>query len=256
MTDSFLSDLMKGKVAMDALSLQELVTLARQYPYCQALRLLYLKNLSELRSVRYAEELRRNVVYLPDRARMFAYLDHGEYAWSRHFHAQKASEYGVPAEERDAFQLIDTYLRNANEEPYPEELEDLLPKVKEEQSADYVTMLLDRPDIETPADENATPSVQQTLIDSFIEKDEKEGVRLPFEEMPADTGKSANKEDLLIREESFLTESLAKIYIKQKKYSKALEIIKKLSLKYPEKNVYFVDQIRFLEKIITNIKTE
>ncbi|MEG1187566.1 MAG: tetratricopeptide repeat protein, partial [Bacteroidales bacterium] len=42
----------------------------------------------------------------------------------------------------------------------------------------------------------------------------------------------------------------------QKKYSKALEIIKKLSLKYPEKNVYFADQIRFLEKIITNIKTE
>ena len=32
------------------------------------------------------------------------------------------------------------------------------------------------------------------------------------------------------------------------------EIIKNLNLKYPEKNVYFADQIRFLEKLIINTK--
>lgn len=256
MTESFLSDLMAGKTVMDAVSLQELVSLGRRYPYFQALRLLYLKNLSELRSVRYADELKRNVVYLPDRARLFSYLDHGEYAWSRHLQQHKGPGHEMPPEERDAFQLIDNYLRHTNEEPYPEQLEDLLPQIHEEQPADYVTMLLDRPDIASQPDDLSAVNVQQSLIDSFIEKEEKEGVRLPFEELPADTGKSGNKEDVLIREDSFLTESLAKIYIKQKKYSKALEIIKKLSLKYPEKNVYFADQIRFLEKIITNIKTE
>jgi len=47
---------------------------------------------------------------------------------------------------------------------------------------------------------------------------------------------------------------LAKIYLKQKRYDRALEIFKSLSLKYPEKNVYFADQIRFLEKLILNIK--
>ena len=67
---------------------------------------------------------------------------------------------------------------------------------------------------------------------------------------------ATRKNESLTKDEGFLTESLAKIYIKQKKYAKALEIIKKLSLKYPEKNVYFADQIRFLEKIISNIKTE
>ncbi|MBQ3576881.1 MAG: hypothetical protein IJA28_05655, partial [Coprobacter sp.] len=40
-------------------------------------------------------------------------------------------------------------------------------------------------------------------------------------------------------EEEFLTESLAHIYIKQRKYERALEIIKEISLKNPEKNVYF-----------------
>jgi hypothetical protein len=45
---------------------------------------------------------------------------------------------------------------------------------------------------------------------------------------------------------------LARIYIKQGRYSKALEIIRRLSLENPKKNAYFADQIRFLEKLIVN----
>ncbi|MDO5572100.1 MAG: hypothetical protein Q4F97_11670 [Bacteroidales bacterium] len=97
---------------------------------------------------------------------------------------------------------------------------------------------------------------QQSLIDSFIEKDSKEQLFIPSTDSVPDAVKTTSKDDSLIKEDAFLTESLAKIYIKQKKYNKALEIIKKLSLKYPEKNIYFADQIRFLEKIIINIKTE
>ena len=55
-------------------------------------------------------------------------------------------------------------------------------------------------------------------------------------------------------DEGVFTETLARIYIKQGQYSKALEIIKRLNLKYPKKNVYFADQIRFLEKLIINNK--
>ena len=57
-------------------------------------------------------------------------------------------------------------------------------------------------------------------------------------------------------DDSCFTETLAKIYVKQQRYSKALEIIKKLSLKYPKKNAYFADQIRFLEKLIINAKSK
>jgi pentatricopeptide repeat protein len=54
--------------------------------------------------------------------------------------------------------------------------------------------------------------------------------------------------------EASFTETLAKIYLKQGKYEKALEIFNKLLLKYPEKSIYFADQIRFLNKLIHHLK--
>ncbi len=74
------------------------------------------------------------------------------------------------------------------------------------------------------------------------------------------TSEDDENDDGQIRQEdvddSCFTETLAKIYIKQHRYDKALEIIKKLSLNYPKKNAYFADQIRFLEKLIINAKSK
>jgi len=53
-----------------------------------------------------------------------------------------------------------------------------------------------------------------------------------------------------------LTETLAKIYMKQQKYEQALAIIKRLSLNFPKKSAYFADQIRFLEYLIINEKNK
>lgn len=43
-----------------------------------------------------------------------------------------------------------------------------------------------------------------------------------------------------------MTETLAKIFLKQKKYKKAIKAYEILSLKYPEKNGFFADQIRII----------
>ncbi len=51
---------------------------------------------------------------------------------------------------------------------------------------------------------------------------------------------------------SSLSESLAKVMIKNGNYQKALEIITELSLNNPKKSIYFADQIRFLKKLILN----
>lgn len=46
------------------------------------------------------------------------------------------------------------------------------------------------------------------------------------------------------------SEALAKNYIKNGDYQKAIEIITELNLKNPKKSVYFADQIRFLKTLI------
>ena len=56
----------------------------------------------------------------------------------------------------------------------------------------------------------------------------------------------------LVSENELMTETLAKIYFNQKKYIKAIESYKILSLKYPEKNAFFADQIKKIKKLEKN----
>tara|TARA_B100000767_G_C19777663_1_gene543684 strand:- start:846 stop:1517 length:672 start_codon:yes stop_codon:yes gene_type:complete len=49
--------------------------------------------------------------------------------------------------------------------------------------------------------------------------------------------------------EELMTETLAKVYVKQRKFNKALLAYKILCLKYPEKNSFFVDQIEAIKDL-------
>ena len=71
---------------------------------------------------------------------------------------------------------------------------------------------------------------------------------------PAEKATEVMQEGANDAEEPLLMESLAKIFIKQRRYERAFEIINSLSLKYPEKSVYFADQLRFLQLLIINNK--
>ena len=116
-------------------------------------------------------------------------------------------------------------------------------------AVDYVAYLL-----ETGGDEAEAfvPDMKgQELIDTFINADKG---RIVLNEGPLLTPQTEKVEETpedVVGEEYF-TETLARIYIKQGRYSKALEIIQRLSLQFPKKNAYFADQIRFLEKLIIN----
>ena len=62
---------------------------------------------------------------------------------------------------------------------------------------------------------------------------------------------SSNKniQNYIFNENEFMTETLAKLYVKQGKYDNALIAYKILSLNYPEKNSLFANQIKLIKKL-------
>jgi len=80
------------------------------------------------------------------------------------------------------------------------------------------------------------------LLDKFIENNPK---IVPKESNP----KVNIKESTKIDKNELMTETLAKVYLEQKKYKKAIQAFKILSLKYPEKSGFFADQIQAVKKL-------
>lgn len=104
------------------------------------------------------------------------------------------------------------------------------------------------------------PLHHQDIIDRFLENAQKEKVSsflLDKDKYKGDKDypTEENKEEPTeLGDDVFFTETLAKIYTKQGRYEKAYEIIEHLNLKYPKKNSYFADQLKYLEKLIINKK--
>ena len=68
---------------------------------------------------------------------------------------------------------------------------------------------------------------------------------------PTDTGKKNKNlaKPFTQAPESLMTETLAKVYMQQKNYKKAIQAYKILILKNPEKSGFFADQIRAIKKL-------
>jgi hypothetical protein len=88
--------------------------------------------------------------------------------------------------------------------------------------------------------------LQAELIEKFIIANPRiEPVRDKSEHPAEDISKTFSEE-----KGGFITETLAKIYINQGYYSKAIDIYEKLSLKFPEKSSYFATQIEKVRGLI------
>ncbi len=81
------------------------------------------------------------------------------------------------------------------------------------------------------------------LIDKFI-SDRPKIVPNQNTNFKVNTKESAKFED-----KELMTETLAKVYLEQKKYKNAIQAYRILSLKYPEKSGFFADRIKSVEKI-------
>ena len=240
-----LVELINHPEQMDRDTLYELRSQLALHPYFQTVRLLMLQNLYLLHDPAFDEELRRAAIYITDRRKLFNLVE------AAHYQLRNTAQNQQPAanstDENRTMALIDTFLDSIPAEE-PEEKKAKRRPTPKDATVDYVAYLLESED--NDLNEN-TPQMQgQDLIDHFLQeeqgrillnelKDEEDTTEAPvIEEEPA--------------EEEDCTETLARIYIKQGRYQKALDIIQRLSNNFPEKNAYFADQIRFLEKLIIN----
>ena len=245
-----LAELIKHPQYLDRDTLYELRSILALYPYFQTARLLLLQNLYLLHDPSFDAELRRAAIYITDRRVLFQLIEAAHYRLRTP--QAKARRADSPEQrENRTISLIDNFL-----DSMPKDTADGQtgkPKRRPtptDAAVDYVAYLLEsETDDDTTAD--APQLIGQDLIDTFINND-KGKIVLPEEPQLKPQVEPETEEGEKDTEEGYFTETLARIYIKQGRYSKALEIIRRLSLQYPKKNAYFADQIRFLEKLVIN----
>ena len=226
------------------LVVEDLEDILKEHPYFQTARLLYTIQLQNNNQNIFFEELAKTAVLCADRKRLFYVIQPDNYKEFLKLN-KNISENQDRTEE-----LLDSYFKTFSENPNEF---DFAP-------SEYFNYLEALGDESSETKQNDNQLQHQDIIDAFIEKNETDTLnRIQFTKRTTnqpnnnvESTESTKKDD----DSEFLTETLAKIYIKQKKYDKALTIIKRLSLNFPNKSTYFADQIRFLEYLIINDKNK
>ena len=247
-----ITELINHPEQLDRDTLYELRSMLALYPYFQTARLLMLQNLYLLHDPMFDEELRRASIYITDRKVIFRMVEAAHYRLTtKHQTNKEETSISASIDTDRTISLIDTFLDSIPQEEDKDKKKKRKPSPADA-AIDYVGYMLATESDNEPSDQNDAPLlIGHNLIDDFIEND-KGKIVLSENPLFVPQIEETDKENGKNGDESYFTETLARIYVKQGRYSKALEIIKRLSLNYPKKNAYFADQIRFLEKLIIN----
>lgn len=210
-------------------------SLTETYPYCATYWIQYCKALADAEAPELQEVVRRAAVGIPDRMKLFSALNQENADWivlMRDIEEKRRQEELQREAEDNSLDLIDSFITGGSKNTVPA-------KVASSYSLGELEDLPEREQDE-----------QDSLIDNFLEAEQNGALFVPE---TIDNGQWAASSDLAldkVKERAILTESLAKVYVRQGKYQQALTIFRNLNEKYSEQYSYFADQIRFLERAI------
>ena len=208
--------------------INELKKLLDIYSFCQTTHLLYIKCLKESNSILFNNQLKITASNCGDRTRLFHLI-------AEEKHKEVFSKKKVIKVENISKQDIKLG------EPIK------FPK-KERHTFNQWLQLSQSKSIQRKKSSNKLDT-QINLINKFIENDPKIKVNKETFYSPHENAKES-----VIENTSFITETLAKVYIEQGHYNKAKEAYLKLSLKYPQKSSLFATQIELINKLALKTK--
>ena len=203
-----------------SLDVTNLDSLLLKHPYFQSGQLLLAKGLLNTDSIRYNQQLKKAAAYSLDRKKLFSLI---------------------------TLNKISKTEAAVIKEVQPESIEEKLELGKplafnesENHSFSEWLTLLNVKKIERKEDQK-----EVSLIDNFLEKEVK--ISRPKKEAffnPIDVAKES-----LIENDDLVTPTLAKVYLEQGHYEKAISAYEKLILKYPKKSTFFAAQIKLISKL-------
>ncbi|MFA5814379.1 MAG: hypothetical protein WC865_02010 [Bacteroidales bacterium] len=268
-TDSFENP---GK--LDSSSVIAFGEIIQEYPFCQPAQLLYLKGLQNDENIRFNRQLKIAAAYAADRKFLFELLNIPKYV-----DGETDVEPDIPMEEyekSDLVRQVEHFLPIADIDlllfDFPAYSDDGLPEMPSQNKAPDLDQELLQQFLETdPLSRRKIPDLvirpmgtgrelpktdsrlfrktpADDLIDRFIENPQPKVLR-PDHAPVNDQDVSLNS---LKEDDEFLTETLARIYLQQGYFLKAIQAYEKLSLKIPEKSVYFASQIEMVRELIKN----
>ena len=255
--------------------LSALRQIVETYPYFQAARGMELIGLKNANSFKYNAALKKHAAYTSDRSWLFEIIT--QEAFNSQTKVKKAPQTSLSKETDLAKQgaepsEIPTITQKYTEEDYTEQTSDKKNDSQQVKEANFSSLELGKPlefnkndlysfeewlqlsaknSVENKTETSivktsVTPkkAAKMAQINAFIATNPK--MSTPLTNPEEITIKDAQK----INKEALMTETLARVYLEQKKYKKALQAYKILSLKYPEKNSFFASQIKVVQKLI------
>jgi hypothetical protein len=215
--------------------LKEIRDIIKRYPYFTPARILELVAAKKQDSPEFNSLLNENSIYIPNRKHLF-YLLNGD--------VDENLRYLIHFEGEDLLCLDDNGAIAAEDLPLAETVEHDKPEIDPVTlEFSYYQLDLTSP-VETPRQVEITNGARKDLIEKFITRGH--GSIRPDKESSL---KGYVSKKSIEESEEFITDTLARIYVKQGLYSKAIYAFEKLSLKYPEKSIYFATQIEEIKNL-------